>query len=203
MSKNEIVSMIETMNNYDELASKAKAKADAIRDALKEEMLRLDTEELNAGAYIVRYRFASRLRIFRNSLIATVYLFRGSSSPATIRACAGNSGLSFSQLPEASMLHEASTMFSSINRNDPLSKALCKVSKPWQILPFYPFPIIRYRMIGQPIVFNLPKPVSVVFRFQMVRHDTQRLFRREHFNLCLHPVRAGHLEGFSLVRLYL
>ena len=33
MSKNEIVSMIETMNNYDELASKAKAKADAIRDA--------------------------------------------------------------------------------------------------------------------------------------------------------------------------
>ena len=55
MSKNEIVSMIETMNNYDELASKAKAKADAIRDALKEEMLRLDTEELTAGAYIVRY----------------------------------------------------------------------------------------------------------------------------------------------------
>ena len=56
MSKNEIVSLIETMNNYDELANKAKAKADAIRDALKEEMLRLDTEELNAGAYIVRYR---------------------------------------------------------------------------------------------------------------------------------------------------
>lgn len=57
MSKNEIVSMIETMNNYDELAAKAKAKAkaDAIRDALKEEMLRLDTEELNAGAYILRY----------------------------------------------------------------------------------------------------------------------------------------------------
>ena len=55
MSKNEIVSLIETMNNYDELASKAKAKADAIRDTLKEEMLRLDTEELNAGAYILRY----------------------------------------------------------------------------------------------------------------------------------------------------
>ena len=59
MSKNEIVSLIETMNNYDELASKAKAKADAkadaIRDTLKSEMLRLDTEELNAGAYILRY----------------------------------------------------------------------------------------------------------------------------------------------------
>ena len=29
--------------------------SEAIRDALKEEMLRLDTEELNAGAYILRY----------------------------------------------------------------------------------------------------------------------------------------------------
>ena len=38
MSKNEIVSLIETMNNYDELASKAKAKADAIRDALTLEL---------------------------------------------------------------------------------------------------------------------------------------------------------------------
>lgn len=55
MSKNEIVSMIETMNNYDELAAKAKAKADAIREEIKAEMLRLDTEELAAGAYIVRY----------------------------------------------------------------------------------------------------------------------------------------------------
>lgn len=55
MSKNEMISMIETMNNYDELAAKAKAKADAIRDTLKQEMLRLDTEELAAGAYILRY----------------------------------------------------------------------------------------------------------------------------------------------------
>ena len=53
MSKKEMVALIETMNNYDDLA--AKAKADAIRDALKEEMLRLDTEELTAGAYILRY----------------------------------------------------------------------------------------------------------------------------------------------------
>ena len=55
MSKNEIVSLIETMNNYYELAGKAKAKADAIREALKGEMLRLGAEELTAGAYIVRY----------------------------------------------------------------------------------------------------------------------------------------------------
>ena len=51
MSKKELVAMIETMNNYDDLAAKAKAKADAIRDALKEEMLRLDTEELTAGHF--------------------------------------------------------------------------------------------------------------------------------------------------------
>ena len=55
MTKTEIVNLIETMNNYDDLASKVKAKADAIRDLLKEEMLRLDTEELAAGAYILRY----------------------------------------------------------------------------------------------------------------------------------------------------
>ena len=46
MSKYEIESLIETMNNYDDLASKAKAKADAIRDTLKGEMLRLGAEEV-------------------------------------------------------------------------------------------------------------------------------------------------------------
>ena len=55
MSKSELISMIEAMNNYDELAAKVKAKADAIREALKEEMLRRDAEELIAGAYILRY----------------------------------------------------------------------------------------------------------------------------------------------------
>lgn len=55
MSKYEMISMIETMNNYDELAAKAKAKADSIREAIKSEMLRQETEELTAGTYIVRY----------------------------------------------------------------------------------------------------------------------------------------------------
>lgn len=55
MSKNEMISLIETMNNYDDLAAKAKAKADAIREAIKEEMVCQNTEELSAGAYIVRY----------------------------------------------------------------------------------------------------------------------------------------------------
>ena len=55
MSRNEIAEMIETMNNYDELAAKAKEKADAIREAIKNEMIERNTEELVAGAYIVRY----------------------------------------------------------------------------------------------------------------------------------------------------
>ena len=55
MSKNEMVAMIEAMNNYDELAAKVKAKADALREMLKEEMVRQNVEELIAGAYILRY----------------------------------------------------------------------------------------------------------------------------------------------------
>ncbi len=55
MSKKEIEALVEQMNNYDELATKVKAKADAIREAIKAEMIRLDAEELEAGAYILRY----------------------------------------------------------------------------------------------------------------------------------------------------
>lgn len=55
MSKNEMVAIIEAMNNYDELAAKVKAKADALREQLKEEMVRQNVEELIAGAYILRY----------------------------------------------------------------------------------------------------------------------------------------------------
>ena len=55
MSKNEMVAMIEAMNNYDELVAKVKAKADALREQLKEEMVRQNVEELIAGAYILRY----------------------------------------------------------------------------------------------------------------------------------------------------
>lgn len=55
MSRNELISMIETMNNYDELAAKVKAKADAIRETIKAEMAKRGVEELAAGAYIIRY----------------------------------------------------------------------------------------------------------------------------------------------------
>ena len=55
MSQNEMMNLIETMNNYDELASKVKAKADAIRATIKEQMERQAVEEMICGPYIVRY----------------------------------------------------------------------------------------------------------------------------------------------------
>ena len=55
MSKTEMMTLIETMNNYDELAAKVKAKADAIRNTIKEEMERQAVEEMICGQYIVRY----------------------------------------------------------------------------------------------------------------------------------------------------
>ena len=55
MSKNEIVSKIEALNEWEALMEEARAEADALRDAIKAEMLARNTEELTAGAYIVRW----------------------------------------------------------------------------------------------------------------------------------------------------
>lgn len=68
MSKHELISMIEIMNNYDDLAAKAKAKADAIRSAIKAEMEERDTEELTAGNYIIRYT-----RVISNRFDSTTF----------------------------------------------------------------------------------------------------------------------------------
>lgn len=86
MSNNEIINLIETMNNYDDLAAKAKAKADAIRDVLKEEMLRLDTEELTAGAYILRYTNVISNR-FDSTLFKRLYgdLYKDFTKPVSSR----------------------------------------------------------------------------------------------------------------------
>ena len=55
MSKNELISKIEALNEWEALMEEAKAEADAIRDSIKAEMLDRDTEELEAGQYIVRW----------------------------------------------------------------------------------------------------------------------------------------------------
>ncbi len=55
MSKNELVSKIEALNEWEALMEEARAEAEAIRYSIKQEMLDRDTEELAAGQYIVRW----------------------------------------------------------------------------------------------------------------------------------------------------
>ena len=55
MSTIEIQSQIESLRALEELIEEAKAEAETLRDAIKQEMLNRDTEELSAGQYIVRW----------------------------------------------------------------------------------------------------------------------------------------------------
>ena len=86
MSTNEMMNLIEAMNNYDELASKVKAKADAIRDTIKEEMERQAVEELICGQYIVRYTNIISNR-FDNTTFKRLYadLYKEFTKPVSSR----------------------------------------------------------------------------------------------------------------------
>ena len=55
MSTIEITSKIEALRDLESLIEEAKAEAETLRDEIKSEMLARDTEELNAGQYIVRW----------------------------------------------------------------------------------------------------------------------------------------------------
>ena len=55
MSTIEITSQIEALKDLESLIEEAKAEAEALRDEIKSEMLNRDTEELEAGQYIVRW----------------------------------------------------------------------------------------------------------------------------------------------------
>ena len=55
MSSNEIIKKIEALAEWETIIEDAKAEAEAIRDALKEEMLNQNIEELEAGTYIIRW----------------------------------------------------------------------------------------------------------------------------------------------------
>ena len=56
MSKNDIITKIETIRELEELINEAQQEADALRDAIKQHMLAEGTEELEAGQYMVRYQ---------------------------------------------------------------------------------------------------------------------------------------------------
>ena len=55
MSTVELTSKIEALREWEAVIEEAQAEADAIRDSIKAEMLKRDTEELEAGQYIVRW----------------------------------------------------------------------------------------------------------------------------------------------------
>ena len=55
MATNELIQRIEALNEWEELLEQARQEADAIRDEIKQEMLSLDTEEMEVGQYIVRW----------------------------------------------------------------------------------------------------------------------------------------------------
>ena len=55
MSINELEIRIEKLQEWENLAAEATAEAEAIRDSIKAEMLDRNTEELQAGRFIVRW----------------------------------------------------------------------------------------------------------------------------------------------------
>ena len=55
MSRNEIIAKIEALAEWEAVIEEAKAEAEAIRDSIKAEMMERNTEELEAGQYIVRW----------------------------------------------------------------------------------------------------------------------------------------------------
>lgn len=55
MSTIEIISKIKDLKELEELIEEAKAEAEKLRDDIKNEMLKQNTEELMAGTYIVRW----------------------------------------------------------------------------------------------------------------------------------------------------
>ena len=55
MSTIEITTKIEELKELEALIEEAKVEAEALRDDIKTEMLKRNTEELEAGQYIVRW----------------------------------------------------------------------------------------------------------------------------------------------------
>ena len=62
MSKNELISKIEALNEWEAIIADAQAEADALRDSIKAEMADRDLDELEAGSYIVRYKTVATSR---------------------------------------------------------------------------------------------------------------------------------------------
>ena len=55
MTKMEMVKKIEELQELESFMDEIRTEAESIKDSIKAEMLELDTEELEAGQYIIRW----------------------------------------------------------------------------------------------------------------------------------------------------
>lgn len=55
MSQNEIISKVEQLREWEGILEEAQNEVEALRDCIKEHMLERGTEELQVGAYIIRW----------------------------------------------------------------------------------------------------------------------------------------------------
>lgn len=55
MSKNELVSRIESLREWENILEEAQQEVEALKDSLKAELTERGVEELEAGQYIIRY----------------------------------------------------------------------------------------------------------------------------------------------------
>lgn len=55
MSTNDLVMKVEQLKELEELLEEVKAEAESVRDEIKQGMMAQDTEELEAGQYIIRW----------------------------------------------------------------------------------------------------------------------------------------------------
>ena len=72
MSKKDIITKIEELNELEALLEEVKAEAEAIKDSIKQEMLERETEELTAGQYIVRWTSVLTQRLDTTALKRTM-----------------------------------------------------------------------------------------------------------------------------------
>ena len=55
MSRNELITKIEQLKEWEAILEEAQAEVEALRDCIKAQMLERETEELQVGTYIIRW----------------------------------------------------------------------------------------------------------------------------------------------------
>ena len=71
MTKKEIIEKIEMMNEWENMIAEVQAEVEAIKDSIKAEMADRELDELEAGAYIVRYKTVATSRFDSTSFKKT------------------------------------------------------------------------------------------------------------------------------------